>query len=372
MLNTISLWRIPASSFKLTKIKIDEIYIHKKTNNELHIACLYNLPSYRCGILGYLFNLLFDKLPNTFVFSYYFEQLRWISDTQVICRSISYINRYIPFLNFGTWNRKQHFVNYNRNNSIFRYGGDNDESMSSIFNICSTDFYDSGCAILSNIPATTKKFVPFANESNRGILWSYFESAHILIITISTDKATYEQFEQLMSVQNALSREYPQATTYIIGDFKNDILFCEQMMKLLDFKFKIQTIDGLTKTTYLIHNYVFNVTQNDKILKPYNIVVSSPPPPTVVCKETRNVEIKEHIMEEEEEQMKVTPCPSPPPSHSPTSSVILSSPQEETTHFPYVIFNYFSSNKTPPKVPSPPSQSPPAQSPKSDDGWSKV
>ena len=355
------------------------MYIHKKTNNELHIACLYNLPSYRCGIFGYLFNLLFYKLPNTFVFSSYFESLRWISDTQIICRSISYINRFIPLLNFGTWNRKRHFVKYNSNNSIFHHGADNDESMSTMFNICSTDFYDSGCAILSNTPATIKTFVPFVGSSNRGILWSYFQNAHVLVMTVSTDKTTYEQFEQLMSIQNTLSSKYPQATTYIIGDFKNEIIFSDKMMKLLDFKFKVQSVEGLTKTIYLIHNYVFNVTQTDKILKPYNVVVSLSPPSvpitSLLSKETRKTEVKEQIMEDEEEELKSSSnSPSAPPlESSPSSSVVVSSPtKEESSTFPYIIFNYFSSNKTPPRVPSPPSQSPPAQSPKSDDGWSKV
>jgi hypothetical protein len=250
-----------------------------------------------------------------------------------------------------------------------------------MFNICSTDFHDSGCAILSNAPPTIKTFVPFVGSSNRGILWSYFQNAHVLVMTVSTDKTTYEQFEQLMSIQSALSSKYPQATTYIIGDFKSEIIVSDKMMKLLDFKFKVQSVEGLTKTTYLIHNYVFNVTQTDKILKPYNVVVSLSPPSvpitSLLSKETRKTEAKEQIMEEnEEEELKSssTDSPSAPPLElSPSSSVVVSSPtKEELSTFPYIIFNYFSSNKTPPRIPSPPSQSPPAQSPKSDDGWSKV
>jgi hypothetical protein len=232
---------------------------------------------------------------------------------------------------------------------------------------------------LSNTPATIKTFVPFVGSSNRGILWSYFQNAHVLVMTVSTDKTTYEQFEQLMSIQNTLSSKYPQATTYIIGDFKNEIIFSDKMMKLLDFKFKVQSVEGLTKTTYLIHNYVFNVTQTDKILKPYNVVVSLSPPSvpitSLLSKETRKTEVKEQIMEDEEEELKSSSnSPSAPPlESSPSSSVVVSSPtKEESSTFPYIIFNYFSSNKTPPRVPSPPSQSPPAQSPKSDDGWSKV
>lgn len=353
MLNSISLWKVPQSTFKLTKIKIDEIYIHKKVDNELHIACIYNIPSYRCGILGYLFNLILGIFPPTFILSNYFKRLRWITDTQVICRSVSYINRYIPLLNFGTWNQKRHFVNYNRDNSIFKYGVENDSSMSSMLNFFSPYFYDSGCAILSNTPSTQKEFVPFDPiVKNRGVLWCYYDKFKVLVMTISTEKTTYEQFEFLMSLQQTLSNRLHCKTTYIMGEFKHNLIFDERIMSFLHVQqFKIQNVEN---TKYLIHNYVFDVTPVGYIFKPRNIVTT----PTHTTETSRKIiELVEKVMEEEEKEAKTSPA---------TITEESTTEKQQSSVFPYIIFNYFSTQKTTP------SASPPSQSPKSDDGWSKV
>jgi len=369
MLNSISLWKVPQSTFKLTKIKIDEIYIHKKVDNELHIACIYNISSYRCGIFGYLFNLILGVFPPTFILSHYMERLRWATDSQLICRSVSYINRYIPLLNFGTWNQKRHFVNYNRDNSIFQYGYENDNSMSSMFDLFSP-FYDSGCAILSNTPPTQKEFLPFDPAvKNRGVLWCYYDKFKVLVMTISTQKTTYEEIEFLMSLQNILSNRFHCKTTYIMGDFKHEIIFDERIMSMIPMQqFKIQNVENLSTTTYLIHNYMFDVTQVGKIFKPRNIVVTSPPYFNIASKEIRKtIELKENVMEEEEEEQKST---SPATITEITSAEEHQQQEEESKSvFPYIIFNYFSTNKT---TTPPPSASPPNQSPKSEDGWSKV
>lgn len=376
MLNSLSIWRVPASSFKLTKIRIDEAYIHKNTDKELHIACLYNIPSYRCGIIGYLFNFLFYRIPNTYVMSYYFESLRWITDTQIICRSISYINRFIPFLNIMTWNSKKNFINFNKDNSIFHYGGDNDESMSSIFNSFYKPFFDSGCAILSNTPPTTKHFIPFTHHSNKGILYAFYENFNVLVLTIATDQATIEQIQAILSTLHTFfSQQYPAATVYIIGDFKTEIVANQDIMNLISPLFNIQPIDdGLSKTTYLLHNFTFDYKQVDKILKP-NTILSSPTPPLTkqnrigeTIETTMEEEKRLHIIEEEHTSSLPTPTTTPPPPSSPVSS-----PESEPNKFPYIIFNYFSSsssNKTPPSS-SPLSQTP-NESPKSDGSWSKV
>ena len=371
MLNSISIWKVPQSTFKLTKIKIDEIYIHKKVDNELHIACIYNIPSYRCGIFGYLLNLILGVFPPTFILSHYIERLRWATDSQLICRSVSYINRYIPLLNFGTWNQKRHFVNYNRDNSIFQYGYENDNSMSSMFDLFSPYFYDSGCAILSNTPPTQKEFLPFDPAvKNRGVLWCYYDKFKVLVMTISTEKTTYEEIEFLMSLQNILSNRFHCKTTYIMGDFKHEIIFDERIMSMIPMQqFKIQNVENLSPTTYLIHNYVFDVNQVGKIFKPRNIVVTSPPYFNIIRK---TVELTEKVMEEEEEVVVVEKEHTQKPISPSTVTEINSSEEEgdeskSQSVFPYIIFNYFSTQKT-----TPPSASPPNQSPKSEDGWSKV
>ena len=357
MLNSISIWKVPQSTFKLTKIKIDEIYIHKKVDNELHIACIYNIPSYRCGIFGYLLNLILCVFPPTFIISHYIDRLRWATDSQLICRSISYINRCIPLLNFGTWNQKRHFVNYNRDNSIFQYGYENDNSMSSMFfDIFSPYFYDSGCAILSNTPPTQKEFLPFdPTIKNRGVLWCYYGTFKVLIMTISTEKTTYEEIEFLMSLQNILGNRFHCKTTYIMGDFKHEIISDERIMTAMQ-PFKIQNVENMPTTTYLIHNYVFDVTQVGKIFKPRNIIVTSPPYFNIVSKEV--IKTVEKVMEEEEQ---ISPI-------SITEISPVEEKEESKSVFPYIIFNYFSTQKTQ----TPPSASPPNQSPKSEDGWSKV
>lgn len=373
MLNSLSIWRVPASSFKLTKIRIDEAYIHKKTDKELHIACLYNIPSYRCGIFGYLFNSLLYRFPNTYVISHYFESMRWTTDVQIICRSISYINRFIPILNFGTWNTKKNFMSYNKENSIFHYGADNDESMSSMLNSFYTPFYDSGCAILSNTPPTSKHFIPFTHHSNRGILYAFYESFNVLVLTISTNQITIEQIQKLISIHSSLTTQYPSATIYIIADFKIEIANNEDIMKLLLPLYKIQAIDdGLSKTTYLLHNYISDMKQIEKILKP-NTVMPSPSSP--LTKHNRTNDCIETTMEEEkrlyiirEEGAVPTSTTTPPPPPSPVNQT--SSDIPSSSSFPYIIFNYFSSNKTPPS--SSPITQTPAQSPKSDGSWSKV
>ena len=120
--------------------------------------------------------------------------------------------------------------------------------------------------------------------------------------------------------------------------------------------FKIQNVENMPTTTYLIHNYVFDVTQVGKIFKPRNIIVTSPPYFNIVSKEV--IKTVEKVMEEDEQ---ISPI-------SITEISPVEEKEESKSVFPYIIFNYFSTQKTQ----TPPSASPPNQSPKSEDGWSKV
>ena len=161
-----------------------------------------------------------------------------------------------------------------------------------------------------------------------------------------------------------------------MGDFKHEIIFDERIMSMIPMQqFKIQNVENLSTTTYLIHNYVFDVNQVGKIFKPRNIVVTSPPYFNIIRK---TVELTEKVMEEEEEEVDdevvvVEKEHTQKPISPSTVTEINSSEEEEGDEsksqsvFPYIIFNYFSTQKT-----TTPSASPPNQSPKSEDGWSKV
>ena len=202
-------------------------------------------------------------------------------------------------------------------------------------------------------------------------------------MTISTEKTTYEEIEFLMSLQNVLSNRFHCKTTYIMGDFKHEIIFDERIMSMIPMQqFKIQNVENLSTTTYLIHNYMFDVNQVGKIFKPRNIVVTSPPYFNIISKEIRKtVELTEKVMEEEEEEevddeVVVVEKEQTQPISPSTVTEINSSEEEgdeskSQSVFPYIIFNYFSTQKITPPSASP-SASPPNQSPKSEDGWSKV
>ena len=372
-MKTLSLWNI-SQTMKLTKIKLDDLYLHKNTSHELHVACLHNLPSYRAGIVGYIVSFLFDYLPKTYILSSIFRKLRWMDDAQIFSKSVSYINRLFPILNYGTWNRKKQFLNYNRHNSIFKFGGENNRSMSGMFSYFTEPFYDAGCAIVSNSPAFASDFIKFDAKLNRGMLWSYFDDHQVLVITISTDgnhEDTYFEIQKVMDLQKNLSSTYICRNIYIIGNFKREIIFDSNFHDIITYKFKIKTI---SPNCYLIHNFFYNPILENNIVK-FNMIVSSPVHFTEGVIETQENQIVTMIpIEEDQKQVVFTKSrstsPSPIPSPSQISSPMPSSSPSPPTHmFPSLIFNYFTSYKTPTTSPL---QSPPSQSPKSDDGWSKV
>ena len=400
MINSISLWKLTSSSsFKSTKIKLDEAYnniLNKKTGNqnELHVACIYNLPSYRCGIFGWLFSFFCDYLPKTYMLAYCFRTMRWTDDAQLLSKSVSWVNRMVPILNFGTWNRKQQFLNYNKNHSIFGYGGENNKSMSTMFDFFKTPFYDSGCAIISNVPAYASDFIPFDLKiKNRGILWNYYDEFKVLVITLSTDNSSdhgvTSVLEKTMEVQKDISSKFICKTTYIIGDFKKEIIFDKDIIHTLSYKFKIKPITGCSNnlTSYVIHNYSYdNLYQDDKIFKIKNVVVTSPKFADMIKLE--NISITKIIqqktitteVEDVDDDIEAGHPNSPVKEEEIVEDSQTIHPEEKgdeenkpSTLFPYIIFNYFSnrSKNTTPTI-TPPSHSPPLQSPKSDDGWSKV
>lgn len=384
-MKSISLWKISVANS--SKLNLDELYLHKKTSNELHIACLYNLPSYRTGVIGYVVTLLCSYFPKTYVLSSTIRRLRWWADVDIFSRSISYINRLLPVLNYGSWNAKQHFLNYNSRNSIFHYGGENNKSLSGMFSICEP-FFDSGCAIVSNTRSFASDFVPFDAVMNRGMLWSYYDDYEVLVITISSDgnaKSFWDEMLKIMNLQKQLSTRYLCKNSYIIGDFKS-IIYEQQFYELYS-EFQIECIEELSVTTYLIHDHIYS-PQMEKNLVKFNPIVESPHSGEVDHQEERIVmspitETIELVDVEDGEVISQTIIHNSPDDQKKTSGD--ESPTQNAM-FPYLIFNYFSSNKTPPSTSptstshpttltpsqSPPTSSPPSQSPKSDDGWSKV
>ena len=377
-MKSLSLWNVPPRRIQSTKLKLDELYLHKKTNHELHIACLYNLPSYRSGIIGWFVSFLCDFLPKTYIFSSLFKRcyvkFRWVDDAQLISKSISYVNRMIPILNFGTWNTKRHFLNHNKNKSIFKYGADNNRSMSGMFSFfLNTPFYDSGCAILSNVPPFASDFVSFDQNKNlnRGILWSYYNDFQVLVMTVSTDnKDPDDEIAKLLALQKNLSEKFICKNTYIMGEFKREIITLGE--------FKIKLIDSSSPTSYLIHDYICNPVLENNLIK-LNTTSLSPPHHS-----PRNNN-KEEIIISAEEIVIMSPITEDDDNNNKKEEEVQKISEEvqkiseevppQSSIFSSIIFNYFSKTPPPTSTPpskSPPSQSPPSQSPKSDDGWSKV
>ena len=357
-MKTISLWKI-SSTQKAMKIKLDELYLKKNTDNELHVACLYNLPSYRTGIGGWLVTFFCHYfVPKTYVLSSLIKQCRWISDADIFSRTISYINRLLPFLNFGTWNAKKHFLFYNRNNSIFKHGGDNNKSLSGMFNFCDP-FFDSGCAIISNVSCHDTDFVAFdRTKPNRGILWSYFINDQILVMTISTDgnaDETMDEMQKIFETQKTLADKFVCKNTYIIGDFKREIIFD------MSDGFKIMSIEG-EETSFLIYDYIYTPFFENNLLKINSVILSSP------VSHNKEKEVNPVMSPIQEIEPVVVVSTSPTPCNTPSGETIDEQPtnNNDSLAFPYIIFNYFSSGKT-----SPPLSASPA-SLSSDDGWSKV
>ena len=387
-MKTLSIWNAPPQIIKSTKIRLDQLYIHKKTDKELHVACLYNLPSYRSGIIGWCVSYLCNFLPKTYLFASLFKKCRpefcWIDDAHIISRSISYVNSMIPILNFGTWNRKKHFLNFNRENSIFKYGGENNKSMGNLLSSLYYPFYDSGVAILSNVPSSASEFVCLDDDDdrlNRGILWSYFDAFQVLIMTISTEGrfiSTKSDTEiiKLMDLQKTLSEKFVCKNTYIIGDFKREIINFEHET------FKIKLVDSsYSPNAYLIHDSRYPVVTDNvvkimstMILSPVNLkqnvqIQPSPPPssPTQITNDCEESITMSPITEEEVEEKKTTIIQE-------QENVFIKKEETNKGILSSMIFNYFSKSppsQSPPSQ-SPPSKSPPTQSPKSDDGWSKV
>lgn len=376
-MNSISIWRY--STLKSTKHRVDEQYSHRKTNNELHIACLYNIYSYRCGFFGWLMSLLSEHLPKTYVLSSLFRRLKWTCDSELLALTVSYINRLFPILNYGVWNRRERFLKYNNEGSIFKYGSDLDSSMSGMYQIFNP-FFDSGVALFSNVECKKKGFVPFIDKINRGILWNYFDGFEVLVMTVSTDGNVREQaveMEQVFELYTKISSSNSCKNTYIIANFK-----CDLMVYLKDFS--ITQIDNFT---YLLTDYLYFPKVEENCVK-FNTPVMSPiySPRPVMIREVDEDETKteakteDHITTtiKEESNEEIVKEKEEPNEEQPHEVVDEKEKEKEpkqevesTSIFTSIIYNYFTS-KTPPKTPPPSSSPSSTNSNSSDKEWSKV
>jgi hypothetical protein len=240
--------------------------------------------------------------------------------------------------------------------------------MSGMFSFfLNTPFYDSGCAILSNVPPFASDFVSFDQNKNlnRGILWSYYNDFQVLVMTVSTDnKDPDDEIAKLLALQKNLSEKFICKNTYIMGEFKREIIITLG-------EFKIKLIDSSSLTSYLIHDYICNPVLENNLIK-LNTTSLSPPHHS-----PRNNN-KEEIIIKAEEIVIMSPITEDDDNNNKKEEEVQKISEEvppQSSIFSSIIFNYFSKTPPPTSTPpskSPPSQSPPSQSPKSDDGWSKV
>lgn len=251
-LSSINLKATPWFSF--SDMIIDESNIVPETINEndLIISCVQGVYGYRTGMFGYgtTYVTEYIKRNNLIHKTYFLKNLLnnnfdffnknnlVIDDLSLISTSISLLNRYIPFLNYGIWDNRRYLIN---NNQILKYRNINN-SLPGMFNFSSL-LLDNGCCIYSNRNPDIsgyEKLEIHGNKvsisdylSNKGIVWSFYKTKDndkgILVITFNlSDDNTYTtkllEVEQIINLQIKLEQQLfsqvKEYETYIIGDFK--------------------------------------------------------------------------------------------------------------------------------------------------------
>ena len=295
--------------------------IHEKMSNiidndNLIIYCVQETYGYRTGLFGLFGHTISSILPiETFFFRqimnsnirYYQSNNILSSDGEIISSFISKINRYIPFLNIGTWDYK--------NNLLLKNFFHENHSIPYMFDFHSP-MLDSGCGIFSNKKPFLSGYEPldFINKislsdnlSSKGIIWSFFKNEYdkgITVISFNLSDDLFElskllELEQIMSMKNKLHNQFglmvKEYETYIIGDFKiNFNEETESFVKLTDRMFV-----NHNNTNYLIYQRE-NANENGTQMKNE----------TQIKEETKENEtqIKEETKENEQikEEMKQT------------------------------------------------------------------
>lgn len=268
------------NNYNSWKSIINESLPDKINENELIISCVQEIYGYRTGVFGYVFNYLSLKcnLKTTFIVDYlnrnYFmnNNLKcW--DSLFLSSLFSYINSYIPLLNYGVFDYKNYISN---GNIVLKYKNDN-KSIRGMFNY-SDPYYDSGCCIYSNKKPFMSGYEPleYVNKisisdklASKGIVWSFFkeENKGILVITFNlsddiNNLTKILELDQIIRLHNQVKDNLVGLVTefesFICGDCKFDYKeHCEtSYLELLE-DFKI--INNST-------NYIFYKHDNDYLL----------------------------------------------------------------------------------------------------------
>jgi len=250
------------NNYKSWKSIINESLPEKIGDNDLVISCVQEVYGYRTGIFGYLFSILSmnKKFKTNFIVNYlnkhfYKNNNLLCSDSFLLSVLISYINSFIPFLNYGVYDFKDSISN---NNIILKYKNKND-SIPGMFNY-SESYYDSGCCIFSNKEPYMSGYEPleYYNKvsvsdkiAKKGIVWSFFkdENKGILVITFNLsddidDLTKLLELNQIMTLHKEVKNKFVGSVnifeSFICGDCK--------------FNYSNHTFSDLSKNFKIINN----------------------------------------------------------------------------------------------------------------------
>ena len=222
-------------------------------DDELIINCVQGMYGYRCGLLGYLSNLLsytLSKKSNPVflqsVINRFVNNPLNSNDYEIISFFTSLISRKIPIFNIGFWDVKNNLFS---DNEIFKYNIKN-SSCPSIFNLKSTyllkPLFDSGCTIYSNKKHLDSGYEPwYVNYEgtfkqrlfNKGLVWAFYESKNksngiaVINVEMINDAPEYIyllQMKQIVRLKEDLqnkfmqNKDYKKYETFIVGDFKSE------------------------------------------------------------------------------------------------------------------------------------------------------
>ena len=190
---------------KNLKKDIDEFFKDSSTHK---IYCVNKAYGCRLGVLG-LSSLLLSN---------YIEEHTTYKTLSKVIKNFSYftsvLNRMIPILNYGVYDIKDiniENVYHNNNLSI--------TSMFTFDNLLMTKYYDTGCAIYSNVASHSNGFISFNKSghvnSNSGITWSYFDTGILVIIVEMLDPQYVPNMTILRFVNNMLNQYKNLSITYI-------------------------------------------------------------------------------------------------------------------------------------------------------------
>ena len=247
-------------------------------DDELLITTVQEVYGYRTGILGYFFHHLHNLYsPKTYalksVLNNHIQVLKnnnlSATDFELFTGYFSYINRFLPLINFGTWDYKEYLKT-----PVLKYLNKN-ESIQGLFDFCSP-FLDSGCGILSNkepIKSGFERLTYYEDEtqerslvdniSRKGIVWCLYKGKSKNILVMSFNLSDYTcmtikllELEQILTLQNNLESELkePCLETYIIGDFKVNFDMHSDFMKNVIEMRKFNFINN-DSTHYLFHKH---------------------------------------------------------------------------------------------------------------------